>query len=125
MPRDSVPSEVQHALLKVLWERKEASVADVHAAVKAERGLAPTTIATLLQRMEKKGLVTHRVEGRQFIYRGKVSEEAVRAALLSQVTERLFDGDVAALLNHLIEERDIDRQDLHRLRSLIARREKE
>jgi len=59
--------ELQHAIMTVLWERGEATTGDVHEALRAERGLAFTTIATMLRKMEDKGVVTHRAEGRQFV----------------------------------------------------------
>ena len=59
--------DLQHAIMAVLWERGEATTADVHEALQAERGLALTTIATMLRKMEDKGVVAHRAEGRQYI----------------------------------------------------------
>ena len=53
-PRLTAP---QLALLKVLWERSEATVAEMQRALHAERPLAASTIATLLSRLEKRGIV--------------------------------------------------------------------
>ena len=52
-------TELQIAIMRILWERKEATVAEIHAALLDERGLAPTTVATLLSRLEKRGAVKH------------------------------------------------------------------
>ena len=124
---DAVPSapelsELQLAVMRVLWTRGEATVADVHAALLAERGLAPTTIATTLQRLEKRGVVDHFTQGRQFIYRPRVGEADVRRSMVGALTERLFEGDPAELVNHLLEERDIEPEELERLRRRIERR---
>ena len=59
--------DLQHAIMRILWSAGEATSAQVHAALLVERGLAPTTIATMLRKMEQKGVVTHRAVGRQFI----------------------------------------------------------
>ena len=115
--------ELQLAIMQVLWQRSEASAADVHAAL-LERQLAPTTIATMLTKMEQKGLVEHRAEGRKFLYRPLWSEAEVRRISVEEVRERLFGGDTAALVSHLISERRLDRGELLRLKELIAEAER-
>jgi len=111
--------ELQHAIMQVLWERDEATVAEVHGALHPDRGLAPTTIATMLRKMEDKGVVSHRVEGRHFVYRPTVSEEMVRSSMLGEILDRLFAGDPAALVAHLVADHDIDDVEIERLRALL------
>lgn len=116
-------SDLQLGLLRILWDRGEATAAEVHAAlVEQDRELAPTTVSTLLSRLEKKGTITHRVEGRQFIYRALVSEGEVRRSMLHRVTDYFFGGDVSALVSHLVEGRDVDPDDVARLKQLLAQR---
>lgn len=117
--------DLQLAIMKVLWERGEAAVADVAAALQDERGLALTTIATMLVKMEQRGLVEHRSEGRRYLYRPLLSEGEVRRSMVGDLRRRLFGGDAAALVSHLIEEHDIDAEELGRLRALIAQQGKE
>ena len=114
--------DLQLAIMRVLWERREAAVTEVHAALEAERGLAPTTIATMLTKMEDKGVVAHRSERRRFLYRPTVSEEAVQREMLAELTERLFLGDVTAVVSTLLAEHDVDREELAALRRLIDSR---
>jgi predicted transcriptional regulator len=115
--------DLQHAIMKVLWQRAEATVAEVHDALYEERSLAPTTIATMLRKMEDKGVVAHRVDGRQFVYRPTVSEPEVRTSMVSELVDRLFSGDAAALVSHLVADRAIDSDELERLRALLAEAE--
>jgi predicted transcriptional regulator len=117
--------DLQLAIMRVLWARGESTVADVHEALEPERGLALTTIATMLVKMEKKGVVGHRTEGRRFIYRPLVSEGQVRRSMVADLTAQLFRGDVAALVNHLLSEHEIDPGELSELRNLIAAHERE
>src|SRR5687767_11784300 len=124
MTRTSVLGELQLAILRVLWARGEATASDVHAALHAERGLAPTTIATMLKKMEQRGLVTHREEGRRFIYRPAVSEEAVTHSMVANLKDRLFGGSVSELVGHLLAEHDIDRSELVELNRLVAQAER-
>jgi BlaI family penicillinase repressor len=116
--------DLQLAIMRVLWSHGEATVADVHETLEPERGLALTTIATMLTKMEKKGVVDHRAEGRRFIYRPLVSEGQVRRTMVSDLTSQLFRGDVTALVNHLLSEHDIDSEELAQLREMIASRER-
>lgn len=116
--------DLQLAIMRVLWGRGEATVADVHEALEPERGLALTTIATMLMKMEKKGVVDHRAEGRRFIYRPVVSESQVTRSMVADLTSQLFRGDVTAFVNHLLKEHDIDSSELAQLRKLIEARGK-
>lgn len=116
-------SDLQLGLLRILWDRREATAAEVHAAISdQDRELAPTTVSTLLSRLEKKGTITHRVEGRQFIFRALVSEDEVRRSMLTRVTDYFFGGDVSALVSHLVEGRAVDPDDVARLQQLLAQR---
>lgn len=117
--------DLQLAIMRVLWNRGQATVAEVHEALEPERGLALTTIATMLTKMEKKGVVDHHAEGRRFIYRPTVSESQVRRSMVADLTSQLFRGDVTALVNHLLSEHEIDDQELNQLRELIAARAQE
>jgi len=112
--------DLQLAIMRVLWAQGEATVADVHEALEPERGLALTTIATMLVKMEKKGVVDHRAEGRRFIYRPLVSEGLVRRSMVADLTAQLFRGDVTALVNHLLSEHEIDAAELAQLRELVS-----
>ena len=125
---ESTPTELQLAILRVLWERGEATGAEVQEALAPERTLAQSTVATLLSRMERKGLLAHRTEGRQFVYRAAVSEEAVRSSVVDEfsgLAGELFRGDVAALVSHLLTAQDVAPDDLARVRALIEARERE
>ncbi len=116
--------KLQLAIMRVLWRRGEAAVTDVHEELEAERGLAPTTIATMLAKLEQKGVAAHRTEGRRFIYRPLVNEEQVRRSMVDDLTSQLFHGDVTALVNHLLAEHSIEARELAELRSLITARER-
>ena len=104
----------------VLWSRREVTASEVHSALLEERGLAVTTIKTMLRKMEERGIVTHRAEGRTFLYRPVITEADVREGMVGEVVRRMFAGDGAALVNHLIEAREIDADELDELRAALA-----
>src|SRR5260221_7390901 len=117
-------TELQLAIMRVLWQRGEAAVSLVHEETMPERELALTTVATLLTRLEKAGLVARRQAGRHYRYRALVSEEEVRRSMISGLAARLFDGDVTALVSHLLAEGDIASGDLERVRRLIDQKQR-
>jgi predicted transcriptional regulator len=116
-------TDLQVAIMRVLWERGQATVAEIHEALLPERGLAPTTVATLLSRLEKRGIVKHRSASRQYVYYPAISESEVRRSMVSDLAERLFDGDVAELVSHLLSEREMSAGDLEKVKELIASHE--
>ena len=120
MSRAQSLSDLQLAILRILWAEEEATVARVQEALREDRDLALTTVSTLLSRLETRGVVSRRAEGRQFIYRAAVAEDEVRRSMVDALTDRLFEGDPAALVHHLIDEGAINAAELERLEKLVA-----
>ncbi len=116
--------DLQLQILKVLWTRGEATVAEVHDALPGGDDLAHTTIATMLRKMDVRGLVTHRVEGRTFIYAAAVAEDQVGRGMAVHVLDRLFEGSLTDMVSHLLTAREVSPEELKRLEQLIAARRK-
>ena len=119
MPDRHELTELQLAILRLLWERDEATVAEIWEALYAERGLAQTTVATLVTRLQRRGIVARRTRDRQFVYRATITESDVQHSMVSELTERLFAGDPAALVSHLISATDMSPGDLARVKRMI------
>ena len=117
-------TDLQLAIMRILWDRAEATVLEVQTQLRPERDLAQTTIATLLSRLEKRGVVEHRLDGRQFIYRPLITEQDVRRSMVSELTTLLFDGSSAALMSHLLRSREMQPGDLDRVKRMIAEAER-
>jgi BlaI family penicillinase repressor len=113
-------TDLQLDLLEVLWEREEGTVTEVQEALLEERGLAATTVATLLSRLERRGVLTHRTDGRVFVYRPLVTRADVRALQVSALADRLFEGDMTALVSHLITTSQISPGDMALVKRLLA-----
>ncbi len=116
--------ELQLKILKVLWNKKEASVSEVHEDPEIPENLAYTTVATMLRKMEARHLVSHQTRGRKFIYKAEVHEEAVSKSLAHDVLDKMFDGSLTSMVQHLLTTRDVDSNELKRLEKLIAERKK-
>jgi BlaI family transcriptional regulator, penicillinase repressor len=119
MPERHELTELQLSILRLLWQRGEATVAELWEALYEQRGLAQTTIATLVARLQRRGIVARRTRERQFLYRATITEVDVQHSMVSELTERLFAGDPAALVNHLISASDMTPGDLARVRRMI------
>lgn len=120
-PADVVLSDLQIALMRVLWARGECSTAEVAEVLAQERGIKHTTVATMLTRLEKRGVVALRRDARQVYYVARVSESAVRRSMVSELLGSLFGGDAKALVSHLVDEAEIAPGDLEKLRKKLAR----
>ncbi len=125
MKRKRQLGDLQLAIMRVLWERGEAPAIEVHQALFEERGLAVTTIKTMLRKLEEYGCVEHRTNGRQFIYRPAIAEADVRKGMVGALVQRLFGGDSAALINHLVRSGEIDPDDLEGLEEILSTKRKE
>jgi BlaI family transcriptional regulator, penicillinase repressor len=119
---DIALSELQIAVVRVLWRHGETSVVDVAAVLAEERGLKHTTVATLLTRLEKRGVVEQRREGRQLIYRAIASESQVRRSMVADLVGSLFGGDSQELVAHLVRESELAPGDLERLRKRLQKK---
>jgi len=113
--------DLQLRIMKVLWDLGPTGVADVQRCLDGDQ-LAYTTVATMLRKMEDRGLVLHREEGRRFIYEPAVSAEAVTQCMADDLVNRLFHGSLADALTHLIQSREVSHEELDRLEQLIRDR---
>jgi len=118
-------SELQISIMRILWEREEATVNEVHEALAPRRRLAPTTVATLLKRLEKRGLLAHRSRGRQFVYRSLRNADEIGRSMVSGLVDSLYDGRAAELFAQLLDTRHITPGDLAKIKRLIAAKERE
>ena len=112
-------TDLQLTLMQEVWKRGRASVTEVHEAVLEKTGLAKKTVGTMMARLEKQGLLTHRADGREFIYEPTVTRVAVGRAKMKNVLDGLFGGNLPALVSHALEAKDVSRGDVERVRALI------
>jgi len=119
-------TDLQLAVMRALWALEEGGVADVLASMReGGRELAPTTVATLLQRLEKQGWVAHRKVGRQFVYHARVSEADAASGALRRLVRSFFGGRASALTAQLLESEHVSAEELAEMRRLLARQGKD
>jgi len=115
--------DLQLRIMRVLWNFGPSTVARVQEKLDGEP-LAYTTVATMLRKMEDRGLVQHQEEDRRFIYEAAVSEEDVTRSMADDLVDRLFQGSLSEAVSHLLETRDVSHRELARLERLIQERRK-
>lgn len=113
--------DLQLKIMRILWQIAPASVAEVQEKLDGEP-LAYTTVATMLRKMEDRHLVRHREQQRKFIYEAAVSAADVTQSMADDLVDRLFEGNMAAAVSHLLQSREVSSDELARLEQLIRQR---
>jgi BlaI family transcriptional regulator, penicillinase repressor len=120
MPEKVNPTERELEILKVLWDRGEATVRDVYEELRQRLPIVQNTVQAFLRTMEDKGLVTHRLEGRTFIYQPTYERQQTTQRLAEQLLTRAFDGAMDQLVQSVLSLRPPTKDELSRLEQLLA-----
>jgi BlaI family penicillinase repressor len=116
-----IPTDRELEALKILWQRGERTVRDVwQEMTAAENDLAYTTVLSLLQVMEEKGLVGHKRIGKAYAYFAKIRREPTVRKLAGGFLDKVFDGAVDEYLVHVLGSRTLHEAELVRLEAMIA-----
>ncbi len=110
----------QGEIMEIIWERGEVSASDVRRVLARTRKVARNTVRTLLERMEEKGWITHREEGRTFLYSAAQPRQVTIGQKVREVVETVCGGSAEALVTALLDYRGLDRQELERIRQMLA-----
>ncbi|HWG20941.1 MAG TPA: BlaI/MecI/CopY family transcriptional regulator [Terracidiphilus sp.] len=120
-PKRSITlTQAELRLMKVLWTRGESSVAGIAAACAGESPLAYTSVLTTIRILEQKGYVSHRQEGRAFLYSACVAEQEASRSEVRHVLQRFFGNSRERLLLSLLGDDEITPDELRRLKEAIA-----
>jgi predicted transcriptional regulator len=117
------PSRLEMQVLSVLWQRGASTVREVMRVMPDGKARAYTTILSVIQVMEKKGLVWHVAEGNVHVYQARVSRQKVTGPWLRGLVRQVFGGSAATALQHLLAEERVSRQELAEIKEIIARHE--
>ncbi len=113
------PAETE--VLRLVWQLGEATVQQVWDALPERRTVAYKTVQTLLRRLEDKGYLRHKIEGKAHIFLPAVQREQVVKRTVLDFLDRLFGGDPRPLMQFLAEDGRIDAEEIERLKRLIER----
>ena len=106
-------------VMKLIWDRGEATVRDVWEKLYSERGLAYTTVATVMRKLESKGFLKHDEKDRTYIYRPLADQEKISQGMLREMIDGLFDGSAAKLVTTLIQGEHLTERDLNQIQRII------
>ncbi len=121
-PTSKYPTELELAILKILWENGQATVRQVRDALSPERDLAYTSVMTIMNIMVEKGYSERNKTGASFVYKAKVSQKDTTRGMLNDLVERVFDGSAAAVMVNLIESEEFNQDEIKKLREMIDHR---
>lgn len=117
-------TEVQLTLMRLVWERGEVRATEAQEALSRVRPVALTTVLTLLQRLEKRRWLAHRVEGRTHVWRALRDRTTSVGAIVRRVRDLAFGGSTEGLLASLLDAGDVTADEIRRLRARLDAHEK-
>ena len=121
-PASQHPTDGELEILRVLWDRGPSSLGDVCAALRAEREVATTTVATMLRVMHDKKLVRRKQVGRGLQWTAAVSHTAAARSMVGKLIDGVFDGSAQRLVAHLVEGGELSADELAELRHILDQR---
>src|ERR1051326_2501107 len=111
--------KVQLQSMEVLWREGRATARQITDELSRAKPIAHSTVQTLLRKLEAKGVITHDVEERIFIFRPLYQPSDITASATRDLLTRVFHGSVYGLVAHLLEHETISPEERLRLRQLI------
>jgi BlaI family transcriptional regulator, penicillinase repressor len=112
-------TEQELEIMKVVWERKTATVRDVYEVLRERKGVAYTTVMTMMNILETKGHLVKRPEGRAYVYEPSQAQTQVISGMVQEFVDRVFDGAARPLVLSLLQERKLSREDLEEISRMI------
>jgi predicted transcriptional regulator len=112
-------SQSQREIMEIVWDRGEVSASEVRDILSQQRDLAKNTVRTLLDRMEEKGWLKHREDGRTYLYSAAQPREASIGQKVLEVVEHVCGGSPEELVTALLDYRGLSPQELKRIRTLL------
>ena len=112
-------SPAQREIMEIVWERGEVSALEVRRVLSQTRNVARNTVRTLLERMEDKGWLTHRENGRTFLYAAARPRAASIGQKVLEVVEHICGGSPETLVAALLDYRGLRPDELKRIRQLL------
>ncbi|MBL8820542.1 MAG: BlaI/MecI/CopY family transcriptional regulator [Planctomyces sp.] len=125
MPPRKGLSRGEMEVARIVWDLRQASVRQVLEALPSDRDIDFTTVQTYLRRLEEKGYLNVRLDGRTRIYSPRVRPQTVIRESVEDFVDLLFAGDAMPLVKHLVEEQKFSPEDIQHLRQLLDRLEGE
>jgi BlaI family transcriptional regulator, penicillinase repressor len=115
------PTELQQAILNFIWSNETATSEEVREALQPRYRLKDSSIRTLLRRLEERGYLSHRLEGKAFVYRARVQARSIAARAVRQIIDRFCAGSVEQFLVGMVDENVLPIREIERLARKVKR----
>jgi BlaI family penicillinase repressor len=120
-PRNAL-SPLEHQLMEILWKRGSGTAEQIREALAPQHALKDSTIRTVLRRLQDKGYVNHKIEGKAFVYSGVEKPRNLAVRAVRQILDKFCDGSLEQLLVGLVENEVVDRTELEQLARKLAKK---
>ena len=117
-------SESEWQVMSLAWARSPVTAAEIVETLSQRNGWHPRTVRTLVDRLVRKGALQAGRDGKRYLYSPKVSQETCVRQESQSFLERVFGGEPAPMLLHLVKESNLSREEIRELRRLLSRKEK-
>ena len=113
------PTDAELAILRVLWDRGEATVREVHGILNEKKAQGYTTVLKFLQIMTEKGLVVRKEGAPGHVYEPAAPAQKTKKQLVGDLLNRLFDGSVRELVVQALGSKKVTPAELREIRKLL------
>lgn len=113
------PTAAELEILAILWERESATVREIYEIINARKPTVYTTVLKLMQIMLEKGLVERDSSEKAHVYRAKQSQKETQKNLVSDLLEKAFRGSALRLVQHVLETKPANAEELAEIRRMI------
>lgn len=112
-------TEAEWSIMKVVWEHQTCAAGTVQEALAEDKSWAYSTVKTTMDRMVQKGLLKIQKIRNLQLFSATVSETSARRGELHRMLNRAFDGAVGPMMQFLVENEKLTKDDIEQLRLLI------
>src|SRR5580658_3284661 len=124
-PPSKQPTDGELEILKILWETGPTGLGRIHTVLQERRGVATTTVATMLKMMLAKELVQREDGPRGYLWSARVSRKATVSGLIGKLVQHVFDGSAHRLVAHLVHEGALDEAEREEIAALLKSKKDE
>ena len=123
--KEKLLTDLELRLMSIVWRLGKTTVREVKDALPKRKPLAYSTVLTMMRILERKGFLRHETDSRTYVYHPIVTRDEAVRSMLRNLADRVFDGSAELLMVNVLEKEKLSREELKRIKRLIAAKEKE
>jgi BlaI family transcriptional regulator, penicillinase repressor len=115
-------TELQQAIVDLLWTSGPATAEQIREGIAPAHRLKDSSVRTLLRRLEERGYISHREEGKAFVYEATSAPQQVAAHSIRQLIDRFWSGSVEQFLTGMVDEKILTPAEIARLAKKVSKK---